>query len=292
MKYVIEKNIKKEGKPVGYILWEETDFPKKELLKHPVPANYKGTSESKYLLELFELSWSNGEYIPKGYLPLFNRLPHDELEPNSEYEITSFKDLDYPTANYLIFTSVFNRFGIKYYNTLEDDVFSKIDKLGIPFLAHKELVPQDIDSVYYFALFFKHELFNKISHTGIVEILKNSENKSYPKDSNGYLDILSLIKFSKSFTNTEWTISPNSEKINNEWNPHIVAPQHWNEFYQLYIKYGDKGFIEISKSIELRDIKSLMRMAQLFEIHDYKELLETYNNVPQEWLEKISVEEN
>lgn len=288
MKYVIETLKGKQSSQTGYIVWEEEDYPSRELLKHSVPQNYVGTSKSKYLLELFELSWNDGTYIPEGYIPLYNRLPFSE-NSKIEYEITSFGSLDYATATKLIFKSTFGRFGINYYDTcLGESVFEGLDKMSIPFLAHKGIIPENVDSIYYFALMFRHKIFNNVSFSGISEILRNSEKKHYPKDENGFLDLDSLKSFSEIFKETNWSISPNRHETEDKWNPYIVSPTHWVEFYEMYIKYGSEGFIDLSNNLELNHIKRVIKIAEMFEIENAKELIEVHKTVPEEWLKNFS----
>lgn len=257
-----------------YVVWEETDNPRAKYLTGKLPETYNGTSDSIYLTQLFELSYSDGTYIPEGYIPLYQRFP----TPNKVYTYKEVETtLDYQETTRLLFRSTFDRFGIKYLDEPNGDVFTQLESIYIPGLANKDIVPHNLDSIYYFALIIKQELHHTINFGGLRALLLASEHKAYPKDSQGYLDLNFLATFVETFKESKWF--PYRESI---------SPSRWNEFYELYIKYGHEGFINIADQFPLEDIKRVVKVSEIFDVNNVKELIEIYVSSPKEWLETFA----
>ena len=274
MKYVEPVTLTGQKTKPRYVVWEETDNPRKTYLTGYIPETYHGTSDSPYLTKLFELSYSDGTYLPEGYIPLYERFPtNSKTHSYKEVEDT----LDYQETTRLIFKSTFDRFGIKYLDEHDNDIFYNLESIHIPGLAHKDLVPQKLDSIYYFTIIIQQGLHQTISFAGLRTILHASEHKPYPKDSQGYLDLDNLADFIEAYNVSRWQPYRNS-----------ISPERWLEFYELYLKYGGKGLEALSEQVALEDIKRIVKVSELFDVSNVKELIELYVSSPREWLETFA----
>jgi len=268
------KNIK------GAVIWEDSDFPKKELLSHPVPEGYIGTGTSPYLIELFENAWSDGEYLPEGYIPILMRSPLTAQSITTPVlkEASALMDenkLFSPLR--LILKATFDRFGIKYHELAKQtDILDAMETLSIPFFMKKKVLPQNVDAIYYLALAFQKELLQSVNLGGLKEIWNKSQTHEYPKDSSGYVDLAVLNNMVNIFRDSDWFIK-------NEF----LSPVKWVEFFDLFTSYGSEAFMYASKNIESSQIVRLLEIGGFFRDEPFEELINLTKHMPDEWFKSL-----
>lgn len=267
--------------PTGQTFWEPSDYPQKDLLKHPVPENYIGTSTNKYLIELFENSWSPNPTLPTGYLPLLQDSP---LTPLTTHIPNSLSGIDqlisyptyYPLAARYIFKGVFDRFNVQYVEyPVKHDSLDVFQTFAIPRLVEQEILTKDNNLIYYFAVLYNREISHRINVGGIRNILRLSKERGYPLDEYGNLDLDSVSHFVSLFNENPMKAMPD-----------FPPSEDWVYLYEVYLKAPER-FAELLQKIKYKRLQKVWKMIIHFPSMNFDEILKMIKTVPKEWLNQL-----